>query len=650
MRFISILFFLAGMLGAQPTAVIQTETREVLVDAIVTTKNGAYVPDLTAKDFHITQDGKEQTIKGFALESASANEQTRSLVLFFDETSMEERDQIAVRKAAASFIDAEAGPKHRMAIVTFNGSARIAQSFTDNAGRLKDALNQPGFRGLAPSAADSDRSHDPSRLEEDRLAGRANGSVLANSFGARNMIRSLSDLGTNLRVLPGRKIVILFTGALPSGTDQRNEVREAVDTANKSGVAFYPVDVRPVFAQTDPGGAPATTPSGGYRRMGGGGGQGPRGDVDDLSSPVPDSGSSSQSVLFNLASGTGGFVVRNTTDLLGGLQNIGKEQDEYYVLTYAAPDSKEGTCHTLKVKVDRKQTTVRARTNYCTEKPLDLLAGTTAGKDLEQRAAAPQTGDIAGSIQLPYFYIGTNVARVNLALATPPDALKFEKQKGKLHAEMDLLGIAAESDGRVGARFSDTLEFDFDTQAEIDKLKEKPLQYTKEFKIAPGQYRFTLAFSSGGQSFGKLEAPLDVAPRKEGELALSGLVLSKEVHPAADVGLSLGVSLTGDRTPLVAQGMQVIPTGSNQFARAEQAFFYFEVYDANPASVSAQIRILDRASGAPKWDSGLMKLSVSQQGGNLPLNSLAPGAYQLEVMAVNSSAKRVTRTTDFEVK
>ncbi len=651
MRFIAMLLFFAGMLGAQPpTNVIQTETREVLVDAIVTTKNGAYVPDLTAKDFRITQDGKEQTIKGFALESASANEQTRSLVLFFDETSMEARDQIAVRKAAASFIDAEAGPNHRMAVVTFNGSARIAQSFTDNAGRLKDALNQPGFRGLAPSAADSDRSHDPSRLEEDRLAGRPNGNLLANSFGARNMIRSLSDLGTNLRVLPGRKIVILFTGALPSGNDQRTEVREAIDIANKSGVAFYPVDVRPVFAQTDPGAPPIPEPSGGYRRTGGGEGQGPRGDVDDLNSPVPDSGSSGQSILFSLANGTGGFVVRNTTDLLGGLQNIGKEQDEYYVLTYAAPESKEGTCHSLKVKVDRKQTTVRARNSYCTEKPLDLLAGTTAGKDLEQRAAATQTGDVAGSIELPYFYIGPNVVRVDLALEAPPDALKFEKQKGKLHAEMDLLGIATEPDGRVGARFSDTVKFDFDTQAEIEKLKEKPLQYAKEFKIAPGQYRFTLAFSSGGQSFGKLEAPLDVAPRKEGELALSSLVLSKEVHPASDVGLSLGVSLTGDRTPLVAQGMQVIPTASNQFTKSQQAFFYFEVYDANPASVSAQIRILDRASRAPKWDSGLMKLSVPQQGGTLPLNSLAPGAYQLEVMGVDSSGKKVTRTTDFEVK
>jgi VWFA-related protein len=651
MKLTALLLCFAGVLGAQPTTqpspVIQTETREVLVDAIVTAKNGAYVSDLTAKDFHVSQDGKEQIIKGFTAESASASAETRSMVLFFDETSMEARDQIPVRQAAAGFIDAEAGPNHMLAIVTFNGSMRIVQNFTDNAGRLKDALNQASFHGLAPSAADSDRSHDPSRLEEDRAVGRG-GTPLASSFGTRNMILSLGSLGRSLGVLPGRKIVILFTGTLQFSSDSKSEVRDAVDAANKSGVAFYPVDVRPVFTQTNPGDALGPTPqSGGYRRMGGPGG-GPQGDTDNLSSPLPDSGSSSQEVLFGLANGTGGFVVRNTTDLLGGLQNIAQEQNQYYVLTYVAPESKEGTCHAIRVKVDRKQSTIRSRTSYCAEKPLDLLAGTAAAKELEQRAAATQTGDIAASIELPYFYVSPNVARVNLAMEIAADGLKFQNQKGKLHAEVDLLGIASTPDGSVGARFSDAVKFDFENQAEIDKLKGKRFHYEKEFKIAPGQYRFAMAFSSGGQSFGKLEVPLDVEPRKAGELALSSLVLSKETHPSADLGLSPGVSL-GDRTPLVAQGVQVIPAGSNQFVKSEQAFFYFEVYDPNPASVTAQVRILDRKTAAPKWDSGLSKLSVPQQGGNLPIGSLAPGSYQLEVTASDTSGKQVKGTADFEV-
>ena len=60
-------------------------------------------------------------------------------------------------------------------------------------------------------------------------------------------------------VLPGRKIVVVFTGKLASSTDPRAELRDAVDAANSSGAAFDPVDVRPVFAQTDPGGAPLPT-------------------------------------------------------------------------------------------------------------------------------------------------------------------------------------------------------------------------------------------------------------------------------------------------------------------------------------------------------------------------------------------------------
>ncbi len=187
MKLRAVLLCVAGALSAQQNTVIHTETREVLVDAIVTAKNGAYVPDLTAKDFHITQDGKDQAIQGFELESASTAAQTRSLVLFFDETSMEARDQVLVRQAAAGFIDAEAGPSHRIAIVTFNGSMRIAQNFTDNAGRLKDALNQASFHGLAPSAADSDRSHEAPTLE-DRLGPRSHGSALATALGIRNML------------------------------------------------------------------------------------------------------------------------------------------------------------------------------------------------------------------------------------------------------------------------------------------------------------------------------------------------------------------------------------------------------------------------------------------------------------------------------
>jgi VWFA-related protein len=652
MKFAILLFCCAGVLSAQPSSVIRTETREVLVDAVVTGKNGAYVGDLSAKDFRIWQDGKEQAIRGFSVESPTTNEQTRSLVLFFDETSMEARDQIAARLAASRFVDAEAGPHHRMAIVVYNGSLRIAQSFTDNPGRLKDALNQAAFHGLAPSAADSDRSHDPSRREEDRLVGRAGGNAAAVSFEIRNMIRSLGQLGTSLGVLPGRKIVVLFTGALASSSDQRPEVREAVDEANKSGVAIYAVDVRPVFSQADTGNSPTPDTRPAFVQRGGGPGGGPQGDADPLSTPVQDAGAAGQSILFNLANGTGGFVVANTSDVLAGLQSIGKEQDQYYVLTYEPPESKEGSCHTLKVKLDRKQTNVRSRTTYCTEKPLDLLAGTTAGKELERRAEASQTGDIGASIQLPYFYAAPNVARVDVAMEIQADKLKFENRKGKFHAELNFLGVAAGADGQVHARFSDAMKLDFDDPAQVENLKGKYLNYEKEFKIAPGEYNLTVAFSQGGESFGKVQAPLKVDPWNS-DLALSGLALGTEAHPADDLGLA--PALEG-RTPLVSDGVQVVPSGFTQFSRSKPAFLYFEIYGPQAANAQVRVRAVDRGTGGQKWDGGLLKLpspapgqSTVSAGMRLPLDSLAPGLYRLEVTAADSTGKQVKRTTDFEV-
>jgi VWFA-related protein len=634
--------FCCAYSAAQQTPVIQTETREVLVDAIVTTKNGAYVRELTAKDFHLSQDGKDQNIKGFSLESASAATQPRSLVLFFDETSMEPRDQVQVRQAASSFIDAEAGANHRIAVITFNGSARVVQNFTNNAGRLKDSLNQASFHGLAPSASDSDNSHDPSRAEEQRAVGRATGSGLATSFGVRNMIRALGDLGRSLGVLPGRKIVIVFTGTLASSSDPKSEVREAIDAANKSGVAFYPVDVRPVFVQTDPGAPPepVTPQPGGYMRRGGGPGGGAQGDSDSLGSPVPESGSRGQEVLFGLANGTGGLVVRNTSDILGGLQNIAQEQDQYYALTYVAPESKEGSCHTIRVKVDRKATTVRSRTSYCTSKPLDLLAGTEAGKELEQRAAATPTGDMAAYMELPYFYTAPNIAQVHVAMEIKAESLKFENKKGKLHAELNFLGVAAGADGEVRARFSDVLKLDFDNPSQVENLKGKSLHYEKEFKIVPGQYTFTVTFSQGESSFGKMQAPLGIDPWTGG-FGLSGLALSRETRPAADVGLGLGLE---SRTPLVAEGIQVVPSGSWQFAKSEQAYFYFEVYEPGAPAAQVRVRVLDRRTGEQKWDGGSLAVSARSSAGKLPLDSLSPGQYRLEVTANN-----LKRTADFEI-
>jgi len=643
---------------------IQTETRVVLVDAIVTAKNGAFIRDLAPKDFRIWEDNKEQTIKSFAFESSPEASQPGSLVLFFDESSMEASDQIPALQSASRFIDAETGPNRRMAVVSYDGVLRVRHNFTDNAGRLKDAL--PG-----PASRVAEAGQQAQTTEQYSLSGRTivgNGSI--DDTGSRNMLQSLRYLGTSLGVLPGRKIVVVFAGRIPSSSSQKSDLREAIDACNKSGVAVYPVDVRPVSVASintqrqvfsdDPLGrllaASRATPQGS---------DGPQGDTADADRGAATAGADSQQLMSELAGRTGGFVIRNANDLLGGLQAVAGEQDQYYALTFTPPESKEGTCHTLRVKVDRAGTTVRARNSYCTAKALDLLAGTNIGKDLEKRAAETQAGNMGALIQLPYFYTAPNVARVHLAAEIRPGALNFERVQGKLHAEMNLLGMVSTGDGDVPARFSDNLKFDFDNEAQVATWKAKPLHYEKEFRMAPGQYKFTLAFGQAGQSqatfgksaasFGRVESPLNIDSWNGSELGMSGLVLSRETHPAADLGLSL---LIGDQTPMVAGSTQVVPSGSDRFVKSGPGFFYLEIYDPDPASVTIRARALDRKTGDATWDSGNTRPPLPANGGKpslpamgkLPLDTLAPGNWRLEVIASDAAGKVASRTVDFLVQ
>src|ERR1017187_6664384 len=121
------------------TPVIKAESRLVLVDTIVTDKHGNYVRDLTQKDFKVFEDDKEQTVKSFSYEAdpnSPTNGQKHYMVLFFDNSSMEFTDQVQARKAAASFIDANAGPNRYMAVLNYGGSVHVAQNFTTEAARL----------------------------------------------------------------------------------------------------------------------------------------------------------------------------------------------------------------------------------------------------------------------------------------------------------------------------------------------------------------------------------------------------------------------------------------------------------------------------------------------------------------------------------
>lgn len=721
---------------------IHAETRLVVVDTVVTDKKGAYIRDLTAKDFKVWEDNKEQPIKNFSFEEDSASPdkaQKRYLVLFFDNSTMDVSDQMSARQAAAKFIDANASPNRLIAIVDFGGTVRVAQNFTADAARLKQVVAGLKTSAVSPNAPPVEvASLGPPPIGASSF-GMPSLSNAEADFGARSVMLALRSLAKSLGTVPGRKTLVMLTSGFPITPEIQSELTAVIAVCNRYNVAIYPMDVRGLVAPGNaaspqgslmrfplhPGSGefgPATfTYTGTWnpnyplklayfdpgQRGGGGGGHGggtgggttggghsgggtTGGGTRGTGSPsaggsrtgvmapsqmngatqysqprlivpqIPDV-ASNQQILYELAQGTGGFVIVNSNDLLGGMQRVADDQSQYYVLSYTPPESPEGSCHTLRVKVDRGGTQVRARSGYCNERPKDLLAGNPIEKQMETRVSGEMAGNVTGSMEAPYFYTSPNTARVNLAIGIPSNALKFEKVKGKQHSAVNVLGIAYKPDGTIAARFSDTVNFDFDGKKELEEFQNQPFNYENQFDVASGQYTLKVVFSSGNESFGKLQLPLVIDSYDGKQFSMSGVALSNQMQRVADLSTGLDSELLGDRTPLVVQGVQLVPSASNRFKKTDNVGVYAEIYaplltGPKPPQVGVELIVVDRKTGEKKVDVASRAATqagsaVAPVGLKVPVATLTPGSYRVELRALDSVGNTVKpRTADFELE
>jgi VWFA-related protein len=716
-------------------SVLRAESSVVRVDVIVTDKKGNYIHDLSAKDFHVFDNSQEQKVVNFSYGTSTTSTgapERRYLVLFFDDSTMENADQLRARAAAQKFIDANVGPDRVMAVVDFTGSLRVIQNFTADAIRLKEAAKNMKSAAVAPNG-------DPALANASLTSNLPGTPTLPDSeadFGVHTLLLGIRSLAKNLSNVPGRKSVVLFTAGFPMTAEAEAELTATISACNQANVAIYPLDVRgliaaapagpatqlrrddgssagaPVamrdaqlhlvlasyplpaaFEPPDPqhggggggggghgggvgGGSGGTGGSGGHGGTSGGGTSGSGGksgaptggggtavnpinygvnpmqpgvDPATIMPQIPETGSTNQSVMYELAEGTGGFPIINDNDLLGGLSKIAHEQDEYYFLGYAPPDGPQGTCHALKVKMDRGGMQVRARSGYCTAKSKDMLAGKPEGSALEAHANATDKGTIAGTLETPFFYTSANEARVNVAMEFPSTSIDFAKDKGKYHADMKILGIAYRPDGTVGARFSDDVPLDLEKD-ELKQFAQKPMRYSNQFQIAPGQYRLEVVLSAGGQGFGKFEAPLSIDPYDGKSFIASAIAMSNQLSVVDGLGAGVAADLLSDRTPLIANHVEIVPSPNNHFKKTDQVAFYAQVYDPhlvdpNPPALRISFNIVDLKSGQVVMGSHGLDPALFIEKGNtvvplglkLPLDQLAPGSYRLDFQANDGS-------------
>ncbi|HXA80249.1 MAG TPA: hypothetical protein VNV14_03180, partial [Opitutaceae bacterium] len=141
-----------------------------------------------------------------------------------------------------------AGPDRLMAVVDFGGSLLVRQNFTTNGELLTAAVSgvkNPNIETNGQSAALAN----PVMVASSSLSSISNAEA---DYGARTMLLAIRSLAKNLRAVPGRKMLILFSAGFPLDTERISELTATIDACNKANVSIYSLDTRGLMAPALP--------------------------------------------------------------------------------------------------------------------------------------------------------------------------------------------------------------------------------------------------------------------------------------------------------------------------------------------------------------------------------------------------------------
>jgi hypothetical protein len=133
------------------------------------------------------------------------------------------------------------------------------------------------------------------------------------------------------------------------------------------------------------------------------------------------------------------------------------------------------------------------------------------------------------------------------------------------------------------------------------------------------------------------------------QLTLSGPAFGDRAIPSLLGTSDIDQKDIGGSVPLVANGVQLVPSSSNHFVSGAQPVVYVEVYDPLQESSSPQMgilfNILNAKNHQPVYSSNTLPISEFAHQGNplvpvifkLPIDKLPPADYALEIWARDSA-------------
>ncbi len=679
--------------------VVRVYTELVQTDVMVFDKQGKFVNNLTRDNFELRIDGKPRPIQAFELITAGSDEESqlaaargattvnlkrpvpldRGRIVFFyvDDFHMSPPDFVLARRAITNFIEKEMGQNDQVAIASATGQIGFLQQLTNDRMVLRAALERLSPRSY--SVRDIERPpmneyqallierqdrevfeyfiaetirNNPGLNRETAAAivrGRARAIEAQGASFNSHTLTGLERLVRTANKLPGRKIVFFLSGGFLIENrqgDAISKLRDVTNAAAKSGCVIYSIDARGLVTGLPDASADVPfDPSG------------------RLSNAQHGELSATQDGMHALAVDTGGKAIFNTNDLSKGFAPALKETSAYYLLAWK-PDAeaqKQKRFRSLEVRlVNRSDLIVRVRKGFYDVDPEAAVAATqpapsaspspstkTVPAKLRDSIAAPYPErSLPILLSADYYDIAGKGPTIATSIQIPGEFLVFGPQPdGKIQAIVDVSGIYYDDKGVAKGSFLERIVVTETTKPQRD------ITFTYPQKLGPGlhQVRTAVRDDKSGR-IGSAHAWIEIPNLTKKQLTMSSLLLGERKQ-----------STVTNVSKLEFDG-PVALSASHRFQRDSTLRFLLFVYNSvlSPADqkpdVAVQVQVV--RDDQPVITTALRKISAEAindltrlpYAAEIPLNSLQPGRYKLQVSVIDRLSKQsTTRQTHFDV-
>jgi len=252
-----------------------------------------------------------------------------------------------------------------------------------------------------------------------------------------------------------------------------------------------------------------------------------------------------------------------------------------------------------------------------------------------------------------YMKVTNDTVLVPVTIQVPNSQLTFQSKDGIHTATMNIFIRVSTLTGRVVQTQEDPVSRDFPDSLYQQSLKLQSI-YQKAIPLRPGLYRLDLVIKDvHSGNIGVVNSRLQVPRYEDDKLEASSLILADQIEhvPAKQIGAG----------QFVLGSSKVRPRLEADFTTADRLGIYMQVYNLKPDEKSHKSSATFQYTVKKGKDQVMQFKETSEemkQTGDqvtierlLPLATLAPGKYSLEVNATDTlSNQTISRTADFTVK